>query len=60
MLEQKIIHATNEIIKQGMLGGQDSPPVDQEGKLYNDAKENRKHEKTVQDVMVNNFEEPFL
>ena len=28
MIEQKIIHATNEIIKAGMVGSQDTPPVD--------------------------------
>lgn len=60
MLEQKIIHATSEIIKQGELGSQDSVPVDQDGELFIDEKENRKREKTVQDVLINNFEEPFI
>ena len=43
-----------------MTGSQDSPPVDQDGKLYNDEKENRKKEQTIKDVLINNFEEPFI
>ena len=44
----------------GETGSQDTPPVDQEGRLFNDEKENRKHEQTVTDVLINNFEEPFI
>ena len=47
MIEQKIIYTSSEIIKQGWTGSQDSPPVDQEGNLFNDEKENRKKEQTV-------------
>ena len=60
MIEQKIEHATEELIAQGRVGSQDTPPVDQEGKIFNDEKENRKREKTVKDVLINNFEEPFI
>ena len=60
MIEQKIVHATSEIIKEGMHGSQDVPPVDQQGELFIDEKENRKREKTVKDVLINNFEEPFI